>query len=73
MRKPVFGVSDMVRHKPGCTATEDGWKLEISDVDRRGIAKTKALISFVADCDVLIHDSAARVNKKSYLPDNIMR
>ena len=22
-RKPVFGVSDKVRHKPGCTATED--------------------------------------------------
>ena len=24
VRKPVFGVSDQVRHKPGCTATEDG-------------------------------------------------
>ena len=24
MRKPVFKVSDQVRHKPGCTATEDG-------------------------------------------------
>ena len=23
LRKPVFGVSDQVRHKPGCTATED--------------------------------------------------
>ena len=22
--KPVFGVSDQVRHKPGCTVTEDG-------------------------------------------------
>ena len=22
MRKPVFGVSDQVRHKPDCTATE---------------------------------------------------
>ena len=22
--KVVFGVSDQVRHKPGCTATEDG-------------------------------------------------
>ena len=31
-------VSDMVRHKPGCTATEDSWKLEISDLGRRGIA-----------------------------------
>ena len=24
MRKPVFGGSDQVRHKRGCTATEDG-------------------------------------------------
>ena len=24
LRKPVFGVSDQVRHKLGCTATEDG-------------------------------------------------
>ena len=24
LRKPVFGVSDQVRHKPGCTAAEDG-------------------------------------------------
>ena len=33
VRKPVFGVFDQVRHKPGCTATEDGWRLEISDFD----------------------------------------
>ena len=37
VRKPVFGVSDQVRHKPGCTATEDGYKLEISDLESRGI------------------------------------
>ena len=29
MRKPVFGVSDQVLHKLGCTATEDGERLEI--------------------------------------------
>ena len=29
VRKPVFGVSDQVPHKPGCTATEDGYRLEI--------------------------------------------
>ena len=45
MREPVFGVSDQVQHKPGCMATEDGNGLEISDFERRGIAKTKALIS----------------------------
>ena len=37
MRKPVSGVSDKVPHKPACTATEDGQKLEISDLGRRGI------------------------------------
>ena len=50
MRKPVFGVSDLVPHKPGCTATEDGWRLEILYLGRREIVlsvqKTKALISF---------------------------
>ena len=30
-------VSDLVRHKPGCTATEDGLRLEISDLESRGI------------------------------------
>ena len=29
LRKPVFGVSDQVRHKPDCTATEDGQRLGI--------------------------------------------
>ena len=28
-------VSDLVRHKPGCTATEDGLRLEISDLESR--------------------------------------
>ena len=32
LRKPVFGVSDQVPHKPGCTVTEDGQRLEISDL-----------------------------------------
>ena len=36
MRKPAFGVSDQVRHKPGCTATEDSKGLEISDLGSRG-------------------------------------
>ena len=37
VRKPVFGISDQVQHKPDCTATDDGERLEISDLDRRGI------------------------------------
>ena len=32
MRKPVFWVPDHVRHKPGCTATEDrAWKFWIKE------------------------------------------
>ena len=50
-RKPVFGVSDQVRHKPSCTTTEYDWKLEISYLGSRGIGlsvqrKTKTLISY---------------------------
>ena len=37
VRKRVFGVSDQVPHKPGCTATEDGQRLEISDLGSRWI------------------------------------
>ena len=36
-RKSVYGVSDQVSHKPGCTATEDGKRLEISDLGSTGI------------------------------------
>ena len=59
MRKPVFGVSDQVRHKPGCTTTEDGWRLEILDFNRYKkdctirIAKTKALISFAVTAKLI--------------------
>ena len=37
MRKLDFRVSDQVQHNPGCTAAEDGYKLEISDLGSRGI------------------------------------
>ena len=37
VRKPVFGVSDQVRQKPGSTTTQDGYRLEISDLESRGI------------------------------------
>ena len=37
MSKPVFGVSDQVRHKSGCTVAEDGQRLDSSDLGSRGI------------------------------------
>ena len=36
-RKPVFVVSDQVQYKPGCTATEDDYRLEILDLVSREI------------------------------------
>ena len=37
MRKPVFCGFDQVQHKPSCTTTEDGYRLEISYIGSRGI------------------------------------
>ena len=37
MRKSVFGVSDKIQYKAGCTATENGVRLEISDLGGRGM------------------------------------
>ena len=55
VRKPVFGVSGQVRHKPGCTTTEDGYGLEISNLGSSTIrvAKIKALISFVVTAKLI--------------------
>ena len=32
VRKPVFGVSYLVMLKPGCSATEISWNVEISHI-----------------------------------------
>ena len=39
-RKDVFEVSEQVRHKPGCTTSEDDCRLEISGLERRGNVKS---------------------------------
>ena len=57
-RKPVFWVFDQVRHKLGCTSTEDVKRLEISDLESRGIVlsmvrKTKALISCAVNAQLI--------------------
>ena len=57
MRKPVFGVSGQVRHKPGSTTTQDGQGVEISYLESSRItiyvAKTKALISFAVSAKLI--------------------
>ena len=30
----MFGVSDKLRHKSGCTTTKNSWRLETSDLNR---------------------------------------
>ena len=50
MRKPVFRVSDQVKHKPGCTVTADGWRLENSGLGRRGSVLSMAPISCAVQC-----------------------
>ena len=45
MRKPVFSLSDQVRHKPGCKSTEDGWRLEILDLEGKGIVSHTSVLS----------------------------
>ena len=37
MMQPVFGVSDQVLHEPDCTTTENGYRIEISDLESRRI------------------------------------
>ena len=54
MRKHVFGVSDQVRHKLNCTATEDGYMLEVEGVYYM-YTKTKALISSYPDVTREVH------------------
>ena len=55
VRKPVFGISDQVRHKSDCTASEDGYRLENWDIGSRGIV----LCSENKNADQLRSDSAA--------------
>ena len=64
LRKPVFGVSDLVLHKSGCTTTEDGQRLEIFWIRKKRhctiyVVKTKALISCVL---IIVFAIAKRVS-----------
>ena len=62
-RKPVFEVSDQVRYKQGCTATEDGKRLENSDIGSR----VDVLSMYVAETAQLICTFVFACAKKSFL------
>ena len=73
MRKLVFGGFDLVRHKPDCSATEDGKRLEILYLGSGGIvrAKTKALISFVTTKLICVMQKKNVFSQRgSYVPVN---
>ena len=54
-RKPVFGVSDQVQHKPGCTASGDYKRLEILDFESRvsALSMYPKLISCVVTAQLI--------------------
>ena len=43
----------LVRHKPGCTTTEDSQRLELSDLESKRVAKTCALISYALTAQLM--------------------
>ena len=58
MRKPTILIPTRSDINHGCTITEEGYKLEVSDIRRRRngtirIAQTKALISFAVTAKLI--------------------
>ena len=51
MKKNNNVVFEQVLHKPSCTSTEDGWRLEILDLESKGIVLSqftaKLIFTFV--------------------------
>ena len=70
-RKTVFRVSDKVRHKLGCKATEDGWRLEILDLGSRGVLLSMFLLSMVLLSMVLLSmEQKQRRCSSTWLPSS---
>ena len=66
-RKPVFRVSDQVRHKSGCTATEHGKILEISDLNITYVAKANAMISCAVTMQLIYVFVFSHMHKSGFL------
>ena len=54
-RRPCLGVSYRVRHKPCCTMTEDGYRLEISDLQSRLCSENKVADQLHSNCAADLH------------------
>ena len=53
VRKPILGVSDQSRHKPGWAITEYGYRLRKKRDCTIRVAKTKKLVSFVVTAKLI--------------------
>ena len=58
VRKPVFVFSDLVRHKLGCAATEDGLKLEILGSAKKNNKGAVQLCGYIYAKICFSHDAA---------------
>ena len=66
--RQYLSLDALVRHKPGCTSTEDSQsRLELSDLESKGVAKTDALISYALTAQlVCFFDFAYTKGRFSY-------
>ena len=77
--KPVFEISSNIRHKPGCTANEDGFRLDFCffNQEEEGlyfyVAKTKMLTSCLATAQLIYaFDVANEKSRVSHVATQIM-
>ena len=66
MRKPSYWGKDQIRHKLSCTTTEDGNRLEISNIEDRGICypcieKLRSYYLRGSLCDILQFITAVKM------------
>ena len=63
----------LVQHKPCCTTNEDSQRLELSDLESKGIAKTDALISYALTARKKSKWGDARLYRETNVDTSYMR
>ena len=72
MRKPIFRIFDQVRNKWDCTTTDDGYRIEIKDLRRRGMTiSMQQYLKVLISCTVTVQHICAYAfeNKKRFSHD----
>ena len=67
IRKPVFGVSDQDRHKPGCTITEEASNVGFRKKRHCTIFVAKALISYAVTLRFRIYAKISFSHDATYI------